>query len=858
MDQNSAREISALTPAETTPAKDIKLSEHQKPKTPESGLSELILRLEKFGETGIKQDIAKQSLQDAVSTIKREEGETDEEHTMNLFIARQGIIETSKLLKTTDFGLEDAKQILTQEYSTATGMDIDQIEEISRMRDLDEEMDPARDELGIHDIFSLLGKNTALNDENMINRIKSFENYYKLKDEIKKRQTQIMGDHQGVYNKFAEKIKSFFVKQGERIDNWTLSKGYLKFIGENNLSSNALATFSTVLISAGALGYVFNPQGSEANAQVDVDSYRGLLDESGFLNYDSTGTIEEGDSDQPELSIEKQSAEFIEYLRLFKSLGYQINVERSISGISTDKLGISEEIFGLNNSTKQDMSLNIGNPLETLKYRYEINKEIPIELSDNRIIRISPFQITSELSDENKGIYRVYDWLDPANPLIIEKKIPLEDIGEEARALKKILSDRVSRSIAIQNDPEEGVGLREGSVDFKPTYFLPQGESLEASQRENVTRFLENITNNNVSVNAIPEGEEVDRRLDVGPLSKGVELNISLRKLAENGFSPIYINGQIKEISFYQENIDQNIDNIEPAVQVYKDQHGNVISKYDIVYRSGQGNQASSAIKIMPSIEFAPDTTGPDYKALNIDLTKIGLGAIEGLFYVAVEKPIANMGNSDQYRVYSNIDTEQAISLYETKFPDIAEGISQAEKLFGFSEGKLTQNVYIINSEEQNAVFYRKDPETIAFWDEILNNSMDAKIIAAHETYHLIDYKFQLSSGGFLAQYEDIKSSNPWFFEAINEKNFLPEMQSGGHAEQNHLEFFASFLNTLNHPQLEQELKAQTPEFLSIYTKTLEVLSSSLKANESIPDNAPVHGLIGQKLSLLKSINKKI
>lgn len=858
MDQNGAKEISALTPAEATPVKDFPQPEQHKPKTPESGLGELILSLEKSGEKGIKQDIAKQSLHDALTTIRREAVETDEEHIMNLFIARQGIVETSKLLKTTDFGLADAKNMLTEGYCSAAGFTIVQAEEIFRIQDLDAEMESAGKDLGVSDIFSLYPNTKADTDEEISGRIKSFETYYVLKAKIAKSQRQLMSEGQGFYNRLAEKAQSFFEKQGERIDNWTLNKRYLKFIGEHKLSSEALAGVSTILITAGAMGYVLNPQASEAHAQIDTDSYRDFLDEAGFLDDASTDTIEEGDSDQPELSIEKESAEFIEYLRFFKSLGYQINVDRSISGISTDKLGISEEIFGLNNSTEQDMSLNIGNPLETLKYRYEINKEIPIELSDQRVIRISPFQITSELSDDDKGVYRVYDWLNPTNPLIIEKEISVEEIGKEAITLRQILSDRISGSLEIQNDLEETTGLREGNGDFKPTFFLPRGKFLEAPQRENVTQFLENITNNNLLVNAIPEGEEVDRKIETGPLSKGIELNVSLRKLAENGFSPIYINGQIKEISFYQENTDQDTDYIEPAAQVYKDQYGNLISKYDIAYRSEQGNQSSSTISIMPSIKFAPDTTGPDYKALNIDLTEIGLGTIEGLFYVAVEKPIARMGDSDQYRVYSNIDTEQAISLYERKFPDIAKGISQAEKLFGFIEGELTQNVYIINSEQPNAVFYRKDPETIAFWDEILNNSIDAKIIAAHEAYHLIDYKFQLSNSGFLAHYEDIKSSNPWFFEAINEKNFLPEMQSGGHAEQNHLELFASFLNSLDHPQLEQKLKAQTPEFLSIYTKTLEVLSSGLRTNEGIPDNAPVHEHIRQKLTLLKSINNKI
>ncbi len=854
MDQDTLKESPSISkpeikPAEITPVRE---SEHV---SAESKLKTLLARQEKGITADIKSGIADQSIRDALMTITRETGETDEDHAMNIFIARQGIVETSKLLKTTDFGLEDAKNILTEEYCSAAGLDIDHVEEIFRIRDLDEEMESVGKNLGVSDILYLYANNRVETREEIIRRIKSFETYFGLKAKITESQKQIMSDGQGFYSRFAEKMHSIFVKQGERIDNWTLNKRYLKFIGEHKLTSDALTAFSTLLISAGAIGYLLNPQNAQAEPHRDIYDYQNFLEEAGLSDQ---GFTEDEALDSSELALHKQASELMQDIRFLKSQGYNITVERSISGDSSDKLGIADTFLGLNNHTEQDFSVKVGNPLEIFRYKYEINKEIPIELSNNREIKIDPFQVVSQEKGGGKGIYRVYNWLDPVNPLLVEKEISVDEIEKETGALKQFLNDRISSiSILEKNQAGETGSIEEASEDFKPTYFLSPNEALDASQRENIIEFFNKISGANLSVEAVPDGREIDRKVEAGPLSKGIELNMSLEKIEENGFSPIYVNGQIKEILFYQENSDRNSeDNGKPPVVVYRDQFGNLISTYDISYRGEHDNETSAAISIMPSIKFASDSEGPDYQPLSIDLTQLGLGKIEGLFHVAVEKPIASIGDMNQYRVYSNMDSDDVNALYASRYPYIAQGLSQAEELFSFRDGELVKNVYIINSEQQNAVFYRKDPETIAFWDEILNNRQDAQVIAAHETYHLIDYKLQLSSGDFLAQYQAIKLSQPWFLEAINEKNFLPEMQSGGHAEENHLEFFASFLNSMNHPGWQDKVKDQSPEFISIYTKTLETLGAGLKNQDVVPVNAPVHDMIEQKIKYLKGIVK--
>lgn len=854
MDQDAVKESPKIPSSEINPSQAPEIREPVKLNA-ESSLRALISKQEHGINADIKSSIAGQSIRDALITITREEGETDEDHAMNIFIAQQGIVETAKLLKTTDFGLEDAKQILTQEYSSATGFDLDQSEEIFLIRDLDAEMEGIGKNLGVSDIFSLYANNKVETREEIIRRIKSFEAYFGLKAKITEAQKQIMSDGQGFYSRFAEKMHSIFVKQGERIDNWTLNKRYLKFIGEHKLTSDALTAFSTLLISAGAIGYLLNPQTVQAEPHSDINNYQNFLEEAGLSDQSFT---EDEALDSSELAVHKQASEFMQDIRFLKAQGYKINVERSISGDSSDKLGIADTFLGLNNNTEQDFSVKIGNPYELFRYKYEINKEIPIELSDNHEIKINPFQIISEETGSGKGVYRVYNWLDPVNPLLVEKEISVDEIDKEAAELKQVLNERINGISTPEKLPSSESGrLERAPGDFRPTYLLAPNESLDTSQVEGLTDFFGKISDKSLSVEAVPDGREIDRSVEAGPLSKGIVLNISLKKLEDNGFSPININGQIKEILFYQEKIDQNSEEDgTSAVQVYTDQFGNLISKYKISYRGENENTSSSVIRIMPSIIFAPDSEGPDYKRLNIDLTQIGLGKIEGLFHVAVEKPVASIGDLNQYRVYSNIDSDDVNTLYESKFPYIAQGLSQAEELFGFSKGELVRNIYIINSEQQNAVFYRKDPETIAFWDEILKNRNDAHIIAAHEAYHLFDYKFQLSGGEFRAQYEDIKASAPWFLDEINEKNFLPEMPSGGHADENHLEFFASFLNSMNHPGWQDKVKDQSPEFISIYTKTLETFGTSLKNQNVVPVNAPIHDMIEQKITYLKGIVK--
>lgn len=882
MDQNSAREISALTPAETTPAKDIKLSEHQKPKTPESGLSELILRLEKSGETGIKQDIAKQSLQDAVSTIKREEGETDEEHTMNLFIARQGIIETSKLLKTTDFGLEDAKQILTQEYSTATGMDIDQIEETSRFRDLDLELSQRAEKIGATDMIRLIRDQfrfTGDQDE----RVEDIQKYTQLKQEIAQRQKQIIAEQSGFYGSFASRIKDFMQKQGQKLDEWTISHGIMDFIGRYHLSEKALQAAAVGVIAFGAVGAIFKPDSAGANEEL-VDDVKPIEPSDEF--FDDENEAVANISIETHNNILSDIARFGKEISEFKSLGFNFVPKADIAGVNreNDQLQIwrlvQDQSFDdpqRENVLKADSQL----PLHELLAKYEINKHVESPLRENSgDIEISPISISSIRINQSEGIVRIYDWLDQENPLKYERKIEITDLNDEipriyayinelydAQKMQNIIDEMPS----AENEPQE---------DY--TYTTLKDRSMTPQQKQNANNLLNHISNNQLFITAAKEGDSVDHVETIGDTEIKKDLKITGDILDAIGDKPLAVNGLIGKISlssdipveYYDQ--EKGIINNFPIEGEFLDGYGNLVKVKASLIDEGKVSYAS--ITITPKIDFSreenKDRKEDQFAPVNLDLERFGLGKIEGLIYQRVEEPVAFVGANNEYAVFSNLDHEYVNTEYEYNVSAIANGIRDAETLFGFEPGSHIKNINILNADTANAFFGDENPETILIYDELLKEKgLDFSLIAKHESIHKFDRQYSISTA--LGEYfESINNSDKWFLYGINEKAIMDNPAFLGHAQDDVFEYFASFVNSISSMPQEKwqeriielnqgsgnivESKYDGDKFLKLYNESLTVLRKSLIENGNIPNDAPIYASIDQKIEFLnKYISEK-
>lgn len=201
-----------------------------------------------------------ENLADVAATL-REGGIED---PLNLLVTYRGLeqIQSQYSLdpEQEDFGIQQAVDSLRSRIQAIEGVDIEEAE------DLDEMFEKSGGE-----IKEALKQNLeSFSEEEALEQKIKFEKYFSLREEIKKRRSQIIGDSRNFYGGIAKKVAgpliSFLEECGEKIDNMMNDSrvSLLRYLGKYSMGSRIARGVGVSIIAAGALGYVFNGEIAEA------------------------------------------------------------------------------------------------------------------------------------------------------------------------------------------------------------------------------------------------------------------------------------------------------------------------------------------------------------------------------------------------------------------------------------------------------------------------------------------------------------------------------------------------------------------------------------------------------------------
>jgi len=315
------------------------------------------------------------------------------------------------------------------------------------------------------------------------------------------------------------------------------------------------------------------------------------------------------------------------------------------------------------------------------------------------------------------------------------------------------------------------------------------------------------------------------------------DFNISSEVMEAEGYRPVLIRSN-QHIRFEIEKDPKKILKKNPSIPRLKGFSIANIQEFVDELPEGMIGDIIGAYRIVFAPFFAPNTQGPRWRPLVLDLTPIGYGKIEHTFYQEAKLPLDPMG---PYRVYVDLGK----GFYErnrAKLLQIAGGVEQAEKQFGQHPGQIVQSIYVPDTDEVNMAVSRRHPETIMVYDEALKGGISWEnflTFGRHEVYHSLDFKFGISEDDeFLRWFASlVLGGSSDFFNFINEGYFY-ERPSGGHAQETVLEFFASLVNSLYSPQLEEKLQGTTSQFRRIYYQSLVKLKKAIVRN--VPSQQPL------------------
>ncbi len=291
----------------------------------------------------------------------------------------------------------------------------------------------------------------------------------------------------------------------------------------------------------------------------------------------------------------------------------------------------------------------------------------------------------------------------------------------------------------------------------------------------------------------------------------------------------------------------------------FQDRFGNTIACSRAL--DEQRGSVTEALVITPPLALLP--VGPNaagQRSIDIDLTRFGLGTIRGMFK---DEPLSPLELPGRPAVYCNMSPIEAARTFRTEIPVVQKAATDAGRYFGNSA--QVKKIMIFNAHEQNGYYQPNNPDTITLTDQFLRSpSLDVlNAGTAHEVFHLIDGAsgFVLSGGKFGAHFASLQAAGDKFLSQINERHFrgsavalFNNTYAFGHAEDSAVEFFASFLNSMQHPQWEQRLQSSAPEFQKTYRQTLSVLKQQLAASNTVPENAPVMLDIERKIAFLDNL----
>ena len=441
-------------------------------------------------------------------------------------------------------------------------------------------------------------------------------------------------------------------------------------------------------------------------------------------------------------------------------------------------------------------------------------------------------------SDPDKIRVQVIDYLAPGKASVLDKRINLEDPDQRKEIsdqMLKVFRKRLHGGVyasaiesAVPSKDYEPVltahhsrlnpagGLNTLSQNFKTAAFvvLPNGAAREKSFQEVAVPMSK--VESGIAING--EIQAIEMHRDVTLKAGGFTLDSAGRVTSVGG---------------------------QPVATAYFDKNGNYITRGFSYSRNPEpGDTVRESIEIKPPYNFS--VRGEKNSRVSVDLSPLGYDKETKL---AVSRTLDRITMDGGIPIYTDTDPKNLVRNYKKQIARLADGVSEAEKLFNLVPGTDIQQIAVLNSDRPNASFSKLNPATITILDERLAEK-GAKEVARHESFHLVDGKFDYKlSAGLEPLQQRLLQSSPAFFRKLNESSFIPEIGTGGHSNENSREFFASLMNSVVNERCEERLKKMDPEFRKNYAEALETIRGQFAATPGFPQSAPIIALIDRRLS---------
>lgn len=256
-------------------------------------------------------------------------------------------------------------------------------------------------------------------------------------------------------------------------------------------------------------------------------------------------------------------------------------------------------------------------------------------------------------------------------------------------------------------------------------------------------------------------------------------------------------------------------------------------------------------IYISPSLKYGDNSVVP----LSVDLRSIdpALGVIDGVFKQRTLSPVATVGGIGMYSDFGQNDTFTADLSVENQ-RTIADSMASAYALYGLPPTSDVDRIVVTKSRDLNAAADRGVREMQFNYGllEAVGHGISKEgfsRVVAHESEHFLSSHFGIETNSAVEAAFD--SLDPETLAKFSEEHFAGGF--GGHPEDNSAETVASVMVTLQDPLWQTNVNELSEKDRGAYRLVIDALVIAHE-DSNIPENAPVIGMLHQKLDYLNAI----
>ncbi len=290
-----------------------------------------------------------------------------------------------------------------------------------------------------------------------------------------------------------------------------------------------------------------------------------------------------------------------------------------------------------------------------------------------------------------------------------------------------------------------------------------------------------------------------------------------------------------------------NGQDITVATRTLQDAYGNGIEAVRVF--SPDGLTAHETVTVLPDIPLDTDGT-PDMVPLRIELGPVGGGDFSGAFLV---KEASRQVRTEHFSMYGyETISPEVVDLIAAEDGAIKRGLDNVAKLFGRPSTDII-SLFLDKNIGENAGVLTSQPNVVHFEVALLANAHTrpegfVELIAQHEGFHAADAELSFANSALMqAAYLLMPKED---YSLMDESAVYP-YAFGGHSAANTAEFYASFMDSFVRPDWEKWIILQPKELREPYLLAAQGLEASLRAQTTIPEDAPIRALTEERIRFL-------